>query len=89
MFLGLVVFAYQAFPVGTQQDVLNRYRAAACSVVAAFLSSVIVVALASAWLLHGGDNAALYHWVSFAFFAQLGLLLASCAWVLWRVLWTS
>jgi len=89
VFLGIVVAAYQAFPVGTQQDVLNRYRAAACSVVVAFLSSVIVVGLAAAWLLLNGGNAVLFHWTAVAFFAQLALLLMSCVWVLWRVLWTA
>src|SRR6266542_969560 len=73
VFLGVVITGLSSFPPETVRLVRRRYLRMAGIAVAAFLLSLVTVALGIVWLAYG-QSGAVYHWTIWLFFAQLGLV---------------
>ncbi len=73
VFLGVVITGLSSFPPETVRLVRRRYLRMAGISVAAFLLSLVTVALGIVWLAYG-QSGAVYHWTIWLFFAQLALV---------------
>lgn len=87
MFLGLVVSGMQAFPAGTKQSILDRYRHPGVAILFGFMVGLGVVATATAWLVMGGRNHGLFAATVSLFGVQLAALAVSTVWAVWRIMW--
>src|SRR6266508_4226986 len=73
VFLGVVITGLSSFPPETVRLVRRRYLRMAGISVAAFLLSLVTVALGIVWLAYG-QSGEIYHWTIWLFFAQLALV---------------
>jgi len=73
VFLGVVITGLSSFPPETVRLVRRRYLRMAGISVAAFLLSLVTVALGIVWLAYG-QSGAVYHWTIWLFIAQLALV---------------
>jgi hypothetical protein len=73
VFLAVVLTGLSSFPPETVRLVRRRYLRMAAISVAAFLISLVTVALGVVWLAFG-RNGAVYHLTLWLFFVQLGLV---------------
>jgi hypothetical protein len=89
VFLGFLISALGSFPAGTDRALLNPYRWTALLSGAAFLLSVITVALTAWWLAGLHDNASLYGWSVATFAVQLALLLVSAGLGTYQLVWKA
>jgi hypothetical protein len=75
VFLGIVITSLSSFPSETMRVVRGPYLWIAGLALGAFALSLATVALGFVWLAHG-QGAGPYNWLSWLFFAQLGLVMA-------------
>ncbi|TML00489.1 MAG: hypothetical protein E6G40_05895 [Actinobacteria bacterium] len=73
VFLGVVLTGLSSFPPETVRLVRRRYLRMAAISVAAFLISLMTVALGVVWLAYG-QSSGVYHLMIWLFFVQLGLV---------------
>lgn len=86
VFLGFLITTYQGFDGDTPNSVLRKYRVSAWMTVAVFGLSLVVVGLATWWLVlvHPADS--FYITVVAAFVSLLALLLGLAPFAVYRLL---
>jgi hypothetical protein len=86
VFLGIIIAAYQSYPGGAPDSVVQPYRQTGSALLGTFALSLVTVALSLLWLINGGSTA-LYGWTIGLFALQLIAVFGSAAWATRMVLW--
>jgi hypothetical protein len=86
VFLGIIIAAYQSYPGGAPDSVVQPYRRTGSALLGTFALSLVTVALSLLWLINGGSTG-LYGWAIALFALQLIAVFGSAAWATRMVLW--
>jgi hypothetical protein len=86
VFLGVIIAAYQSYPGGVPEPVVQPYRVTGSALLATFALSLITVAVSLIWLINGGPGG-LYDWTIALFAILLAAAFGAAAWTARMVLW--
>jgi uncharacterized membrane protein YhaH (DUF805 family) len=86
VFLGMVISVYQNLSEATSERQRSNYRLLSALVLAAFVASILAVALATVWLISFAEARALYVAVIVVFMFSLALLVMATVMVFRRLL---